>query len=395
MSERNDKELDNNQDDIQAENEVEQEVGLDPVEENENEPSEAEVEAEDDSETAVSEPAIAAAAAAPAAIAKKSSAAVAVPWVITVIAIVALVITLVSGPSGGLNKTVGKMDGATFKAEDLYNEMSKQMGPDQQSGMLDSLMTLKLIDLEATKAGATVSDAAVTAEIEKIKKSNNFATDADFEAALQQSQMTLAGFKEQIANQLKLRQIFEKEYPTTDADLKAYYDKNPDMFATSPKQVRASHILLSTKAEADAVLAELKAGKDFATLAKQKSQDPGSKDAGGDLNYFTKGQMNAQFEAAAFSLKKGEMSGVVQSDSGFHIIKVTDIKEAVIPAYDTIKDQVKAAYYDAKIQSEGQAWMDKVKKARNYTNLLVKAPAPVASAPASPAASPTASASAQ
>jgi foldase protein PrsA len=322
----------------------------------------------------------------------KNSSAFIVPWVITAIAIVALIFVLVRNPSGGsLNETVGKMDGATFTSADLYKEMSKQMGKDQQGSMLDSLMTLKLIELESVKAGVTVTAADVQPELDKVKK--NFATEEEFTAALQQAGMTLDGLNEQIGTQMKLRKIFEKQTPAKEEDLIAYYDKNKEMFATTPHQVRASHILLPTKAEADAVLAELKAGKDFATLAKAKSTDPGSKDNGGDLNFFGKGQMNAEFEAAAFALKKGEMSGVVESENGFHIIKVTDIKEAVIPPYDGIKEDVKTAFYDEKISAEGQAWMDKVKKERNYVNLLVPAvspapgaSAPAASAPASPAA---------
>jgi foldase protein PrsA len=309
-----------------------------------------------------------------------------IPWVIAAIAIAALIFVLVrNNPSGSLNETVGKMDGATFKSSDLYKEMSKQMGKDQQSSMLESIMTLKLIELESVKAGVAVSDADYQQELKRIKK--NFGTEADFTAALQQNNMTIETLKEQIVTQLKLRKIFEKESPAKEEELKTYYEKNKDTFATTPHQVQASHILLPTKAEAETVLAELKAGKDFATLAKAKSTDPGSKANGGDLGFFGKGKMNPEFEAAAFALKKGEMSGVVESQNGFHIIKVTDIKEAVIPPYDEIKAEVKTAFYDNKMQAEGQTWMDKVKKERNYVNLLAPAPsasAPAASAPASP-----------
>jgi foldase protein PrsA len=322
----------------------------------------------------------------------RNSSALIAPWVITVIAIAALIFVLVRNPSGSMNETVGKMDGATFTTADLYTEMSKQMGKDQQGSMLDNIMTLKLIDLESVKAGVVVTDAEFQQELDKIKKS--FGTEEEFTAALQQYNMTLDTLKEQVSTQLKLRKIIEKQNPAKEEDLKAYYDKNKENFATTPHQVRASHILLPTKAEAEAVLAELKAGKDFATLAKAKSTDPGSKDNGGDLNFFSKGQMNPEFEAAAFALKKGEMSGVVEApDSGFHIIKVTDIIEAVIPPYDTIKEEVKTAYYDEKMQVDGQTWMDKVKKERNYVNLLI----PAASAPAAsaPAASAPASASPQ
>jgi foldase protein PrsA len=324
---------------------------------------------------------------------ERNTAALIAPWIITAIAVIALVFMLVRNTSGGgLDKVVGKMDGLTIKTSDLYAEMTNQMTKDQLTSLVDNVAQIKLIDLEAGKAGITVTDADITNEIENIKKSNNIATDEDLTAALQQSGLTLAEFKEKLIPQVKLKKLYESQNPVSETDLKAYYDKNKENFATTPKEVKASHILLQTKAEADAVLAELKAGKDFATLAKAKSQDPGSKAKGGDLGFFPRGVMNTEFETAAFGLAKGEMSGVVQSPNGFHIIKVTDIKEAVVPAYDVVKEKVKEAYYNEKLQSDSQTWLDKLKKDKNYKNLLAANPA--ASASASPAESPAASPSA-
>jgi foldase protein PrsA len=125
----------------------------------------------------------------------RNSSALIAPWVITVIAIAALIFALVRNPSGSMNETVGKMDGATFTTADLYTEMSKQMGKDQQGSMLDNIMTLKLIDLESVKAGVVVTDAEFQQELDKIKKS--FGTEEEFTAALQQYNMTLDTLKEQ------------------------------------------------------------------------------------------------------------------------------------------------------------------------------------------------------
>ncbi|MCD9021308.1 peptidylprolyl isomerase [Cohnella silvisoli] len=311
------------------------------------------------------------------------------PWVITAIAIIALVFVLVRNPSGGsLDEVVGKMDGITLKKSDMLAEMTKPMSNEQQSALVDNIAELKLIDSESEKAGIAVTDEDVKKEIENIKKANNITTDEDLTAALQQSGMTLESFKEKLKTQLKFKKLYEKQNPVTDNDLKTYFDKNKENFATTPKEVKASHILLKTKEEAEAVLTDLKAGKDFAMLAKEKSQDPGSKDNGGDLGFFPRGKMNTGFETAAFALAKGQMSEVVEAESGFHIIKVTDIKEAVIPAYDGLKDQVKEAFYNEKLQTEGQTWIEKMKKDKNYKNLLKKEPEPTASA--SPSASPAA-----
>jgi parvulin-like peptidyl-prolyl isomerase len=97
-----------------------------------------------------------------------------------------------------------------------------------------------------------------------------------------------------------------------------------DEIPATVEQVHARHILVATQAEAQAVLDRLKNGEDFATLAKELSQDTGSKDSGGDLGWFPKGTMLPEFEAAAFSLPVGQVSGIVQTQAGFHIILVLE-----------------------------------------------------------------------
>jgi parvulin-like peptidyl-prolyl isomerase len=134
----------------------------------------------------------------------------------------------------------------------------------------------------------------------------------------------------------------------SDADIDGYYRANADDFT----EVRARHILIATAGDqgdadeesnandkkpkaltkdearkrADSILERIHKGEDFATLAKENSDDPGSKTSGGDLGYFSRGRMVPQFEQAAFSLKPGQVSGVVESQFGFHIIKVEDIR---------------------------------------------------------------------
>lgn len=122
-----------------------------------------------------------------------------------------------------------------------------------------------------------------------------------------------------------------------DADVEAYYKANPGRFATA-EQRRASHILIgadkaasavtkgAARAKAEKLLAEVKAGKDFGALAKANSNDPGSAQQNGDLGFFGRGTMVKPFEDAAFSLKVGEVSGIVETDFGYHIIKLTEIK---------------------------------------------------------------------
>ncbi|MDG0813189.1 peptidylprolyl isomerase [Cohnella rhizosphaerae] len=328
-----------------------------------------------------------------------AKASVIVPWVVAVIAVIALAVVLIrqnDGGGGNLKGAVGTLNGKDITKSEFYTVMYDQVGKDQAGSMLDNYMTLKLIDSEAEKAGLTEADAeaAVAQEVVKIKQQYNFATDADFENALSSSGTTLEAYKKnQILPQVELRAIFEKKLAPKEEDLKAYYDANKATFDTA-EQVRASHILLATKAEAEAVLKQLKGGADFATVAKEKSTDTGSQANGGDLGFFGKGVMNEQFETAAFKLKKNEMSGVVESPNGFHIILVTDRKEAVTSTYDSAKEKVKSAYLDEKVNEGASEWIKTAKKDAGYENLLTKAEEPAASAGASPAASAAASPSA-
>lgn len=320
-----------------------------------------------------------------------------VPWIVAALAVVALVVVLVRQNDGGgsLKGAVGTLNGKDITKTEFYDVMYEQVGKAQAGSMLDNYMTLKLISSEADKAGfkEANANAAIDQEVAKIKQQYNFATDADFEAALSSSGMTLDTYKKnQILPQVEMRAIFDKKLAPKEEDLKAYYDKNKASFDT-PEQVRASHILLATKDEAEAVLKQLKGGADFAAVAKEKSTDTGSQANGGDLGFFGKGVMNEQFETAAFKLKKDEMSGVVESPNGFHIILVTDRKEAVASTYDSVKDKVRAAYLDEKVNEGASEWIETAKKDAGYENLLLKEDEPAASAGSSPDASASPSAS--
>ena len=140
----------------------------------------------------------------------------------------------------------------------------------------------------------------------------------------------------------------------TDADLKKYYDDNIARFKTQA-QVRASHILITApkdasaadkakaKQQAEALLAQVKAHPDqFAEIAQKNSQDPGSAAKGGDLGYFSRGMIagGSSFDDAAFGLKKGEISGIVQTDFGYHILQATDVKPSVTQPFDEVKDAI-------------------------------------------------------
>jgi peptidyl-prolyl cis-trans isomerase D len=133
-----------------------------------------------------------------------------------------------------------------------------------------------------------------------------------------------------------------RQEQVSEAELKAAYEKRLAQM-TEPEQRRASHILVKSKEEADKVVAELKKNPGaFAALAKKQSQDPGSAEKGGDLGWFGPGMMVKPFEDAVFGMKQGETSGAVQSDFGFHVIRVTGVRAAKSRSFEEARAGIEA-----------------------------------------------------
>jgi peptidyl-prolyl cis-trans isomerase D len=143
------------------------------------------------------------------------------------------------------------------------------------------------------------------------------------------------------------RELARQRVTVPPSDVQRYYNDNIQQYST-PERVRASHILLNTggkdeavvRKQAEELLAKVKAGADFAALAKQYSEDPASKDKGGDLDFFPRGQMVAEFEQSAFSLQPGQISDLVKTSYGFHIIKVVAREEGTTQPLETVRPQI-------------------------------------------------------
>lgn len=144
---------------------------------------------------------------------------------------------------------------------------------------------------------------------------------------------------------------FEKQVrdAVPDSEAKALYDERVKNLPNQ-QEVRARHILVETEDEAKNIRKELESGGDFAELAQKYSKDRGGQD-GGDLGYFTRGQMVKPFEDAAFSLATGVLSEPVKSDFGWHIIKVEDKRDREPPAFEQVKDQIASSLIQSKLQA--------------------------------------------
>ncbi|MWV43672.1 peptidylprolyl isomerase [Paenibacillus sp. HJL G12] len=285
--------------------------------------------------------------------------------IVSLVLAVVLVVVLIKPPfaSGGDNEAVATVNGDKITKDKLYGELVAAGG----SQTLDGMISETLVNQEAAKKGIKVTQADIDKETAFIKKS--YGSEEEFKAALQQNNLTDEEFNKQMDMQVKLRKLIEPDVKVSDDDVKKYFEDNKASFDT-PEQVKASHILVATKEEADAILKQLKDGADFATLAKEKSTDPGSKANGGDLGYFGRNQMYKEFEDAAFGLKDGELSGVIKTDAGYHIIKRTGYKAAHTATLDEKKADIKEQLIYQAIMTKAPTWLSDIKAKAKITNHL-------------------------
>jgi parvulin-like peptidyl-prolyl isomerase len=157
-------------------------------------------------------------------------------------------------------------------------------------------------------------------------------------------QARLAHARRQVLIEEFLRQKLAAAPSVTEDDLQQAYRANLLRFVT--ETVRVSHIMLPTAAEADAVRQELAAGKDFAEVARARSRDEGSAERGGDLGPILKGQTDPAFEAAAFGLQEGEVSGVVQTEQGFHILK-GGVQGTTLRPFEEVREELRTSVAQA------------------------------------------------
>ncbi len=155
-----------------------------------------------------------------------------------------------------------------------------------------------------------------------------------------------------LAQEYLSKEVLPKVKPVSDKEVKTYYESHKKEFV-NPKAIHARHILIpvSQNASPEEVQAALKKaemirkkalkGENFAKLAQKYSADPGTKDKGGDLGFFTKGQMIEDFEKAAFALKPGQISKPIRTAFGFHIIKVEEVRPATQKSFAEVKDQIR------------------------------------------------------
>lgn len=242
--------------------------------------------------------------------------------------------------------------------------------------LVDSIIQEELLSQEAKKQSLKIDESELKNNVDQWK--NSITKDKTAKEYYEKNGITEEVvtdiFKEQM-NISALEANYTKNNPVTQAEIDKYYNEHKSEYTNA--QVKASHIIIKTqnddgtemsqdkvdsaKKQIDEIYAKIKAGEDFAKLAKQYSQDA-SKDAGGDLGFFSKGQMVKEFEEVAFSMKVGEVSEPFKTKYGYHVVKLTDKKEDT-----TDPKQVKEFLKGTLQQEKFTKYVEELKKAAKIT----------------------------
>lgn len=234
--------------------------------------------------------------------------------------------------------------------------MKPEVSEEEKKMLLESLIDNKLLQVEAAERNLEVTDELLNQQLSYFYQ--QYGGEENLKALLEKQGVDLndiiENMKVDLQGQLAAKAEIDEKLNLTDEDLQAFYDANKESIKID-ETFRASHILVKTEEEgakekAENLLAELNNGADFAELAKENSACP-SGQSGGDLNFFGKGQMVPEFETAVIDLDVDQISGLVETQFGFHIIKKTDHQEARVLTFEEAKNQIKDVVSKEKSQA--------------------------------------------
>lgn len=223
---------------------------------------------------------------------------------------------------------------STYKeyAKGVAGKPAEDLTPEQQNELLDSLVRGEVIATSAEASGIAARE--------------------ETQAALALSRLSIL--------QQAVQQDYLKDRKPSEEELRAEYDLQISQLDS--QQFRASHILVPTEEAAKQLIAQLKGGANFGALAKAQSTDAGSKDRGGDLDWFTPGSMTPPFAEAVRKLKKGETTTEpVKTQFGYHVIRVTDTRQAAPPPYESVKDRLVQIVENKKFKAYVDGLVEKAK----------------------------------
>jgi peptidyl-prolyl cis-trans isomerase C len=240
-------------------------------------------------------------------------------------------------------------------------------------GLLNDMLAFKLLKQEADRRHVTLTDQELDEAVKQMRQ--QFPTEAAFKQAMADQKLTLAQVRDQARSSMLVQKLLDQEVSGSvdvkPADISAFYEKNPDRFK-QPEAAKASHVLIavpqgadaaakqSARAKAEDVLKQARAGADFAGLAKKYSNDT-SAPRGGDLGFFPRGQMVPEFDKAAFALQPGQVSDIVETQFGFHIIKLAEKRPARTVPFSEVAPQIEQYLRQEQQQEKTKAFIERLK----------------------------------
>ena len=238
--------------------------------------------------------------------------------------------------------------------------------------VLNHLIEEKLILSEAKKQGITAEPAEIDERFKKVK--NRFDSEEKFNEVIIQEGISLNELKERYADQIKMEKLIaasvRARVTLTPAEILAYYEQHRGEFR-EPEEVRVKNILIKTSPPrlkdetarrlAQRILASLKAGGDFDALARKFSKGPNA-DKGGDLGYVKRGQMRANIDEVIFRLERGQLSGAIKTELGYHLFKVEDKIPERVKALEEVRGDIEHRLYIEKGKAQYDKWIEELKK---------------------------------
>ena len=290
-------------------------------------------------------------------------------------------------------KKVATFEGGEVTQGEL-EEFAQQSGfgelsPDspQYEAAVQQIMP-QLVGVEIAKAYAeekniTISDAEVNRELEKIKEQvgeqarasgQDLSNQEAYEQALEQNGITEDQLRQDIRESLPIQEVQRRvsgDAQPSQEEVQKFYDENKEAQFTNPEQRCMRHILFNKdqKKKAEEVKGQLEDGGDFAELAKENSQDPGSAEQGGDLGCLGKGETVPEFEKAAFGAEPGEIVGPVETEFGYHVIEVTEVRAQETRSLEEVEPEIRDQLAAAERDEEFQAWLEEQEKKRDVKYL--------------------------